>query len=68
MSYWRGRRMGYDRVPAAEQKRQQWVYRQIEACNDLASLNPETEYERHRQAYLETGSTIELDLMLKYVS
>ena len=68
-TWWTGRPMPWDPDRMAiERERQKWVYERIEACNDLQSVNPDAEYGKHRQAYLDTGSPRELAMMLEYVT
>ena len=71
MSYFRGRPMHYDPDKQfIELERQQWVYEKLTSINELAeemTRDPDREYRIHRQAYMETGDRLELELMLAYV-
>jgi len=70
-SWFRGRRMRWDPdQQAIEQERQRWVYERVgglnEAIVDLA-VDPGREYVVHRDAFIETGDRLQLQLMLEYV-
>jgi hypothetical protein len=68
---WNGRQFAYapDRQ-AIELERQRWVYEKISGVNDLIaelSADPDAEYRRHIDAYVESGRESELWLALEYV-
>ena len=71
MSYWHGRRMAWDPDRhLIEQERQRWVMSKISESNEpIAELtvDPESAYQAHREAYLETGDMDQLRLALEYV-
>jgi hypothetical protein len=67
----RGRGMHYD--PDAhliEQERQRWVYEKLSGVNEAIidlTIDPEREYQAHRDEYLRTGDRRQLELALEYV-
>lgn len=70
-SWWRGRNIEWDPdQQAIEQERQRWVYEKIATHNVLQeelAVDPDREYQAHRQAYIETGDENQLRLALEYV-
>ena len=71
MRWWDGRPVKWD--PAArqvEEDRQRWVMREIGTMNELIrelTLDPDREYEIHRDAYLDSGDPRQLRMALEYV-
>ena len=70
-SWWRGRRLDWDPDrQAIEQERQRWVYEKLAPVNEAIvelAVDPDRQYQAHRQAYEETGDLRQLHLALEYV-
>ena len=70
-SWWRGRRLAWDPDrQTVEQERQRWVMESLTDVNIMIqqlTVDPETAYHVHRNAYVDTGDPFQLMMMLEYV-
>ena len=70
-SWFRGRPVTWNPdAQAIEQERQRWVYERVGNMNELVTdlaVDPDREYRTQREAWVETGDLIHLQLMLEYV-
>lgn len=70
-SWWRGRPLNWDPdQQAVEQERQRWVMERLAQENAIVSeltVDRDSAYKAHRDAFIETGDPEQYRLMLEYV-